>query len=511
MEDKKRLIKSISITFGILIVLLLVLFFVGKAFGLFSYAKEGQTRSIVTLGGIKVTILNDSEDNLDLINGYPMPDSEGLLRNPIEFNIENAGTQKALDITLKLVNDTEAQDNCVIEGTNTPCTALSANKIRYAYKINNGSYSTPANLGENNNIIFNDLIDPQEVMKVSLVIWIDKEAGNEIQGSYFYGNLVITGEKHVTHIGTSFAFDGTDLETGEQPTQPITNYDFVTPEAGYYRLEVWGASGGDSQTKDGNGYPTSYRGGYGAYSVGEVYLEDNTPLYVVLGGEGQSVITNVSNVGTGGYNGGGSGGPGVNGTFPYGSGGGGATHIATSPGLLRNLSGDRDSVLIVAGGGGGGAWGSHGGNGGGNSSTSYQNCNINISATVATQTTGYSFGLGQNGDGGVWRDAGASGSGGAGGGWYGGYAITGSVAGKSSGGAGGSGYLKSTLSNKGMYCYDCEEKINLETDSAIFTVKTNGASQYINAAGCPNGYSSEPIAKCAKQGTGKARITYLGN
>ena len=195
MEDKKRLIKSISITFGILIVLLLVLFFVGKAFGLFSYAKEGQTRSIVTLGGINVTILNDSEDNLDLINGYPIPDSEGLLRNPIEFNIENVGTQKALDITLKLVNDTEAQNNCVIEGTNTPCTELSASKIRYAYKINNGSYSTPANLGENNNIIFNDLIDPQEVMKVSLVIWIDKEAGNEIQGSYFMGNLVITGEK----------------------------------------------------------------------------------------------------------------------------------------------------------------------------------------------------------------------------------------------------------------------------------------------------------------------------
>ena len=195
MEKKHKNLINISIVLSIFILVPLIVFFLGKSLGLFEYAKEGQTRSVVTLGGIKVTILNDSEDNLDLINGYPIPDSEGLLRNPIEFNIENAGTQKALDITLKLVNDTEAQDNCVIEGTNTPCTALSANKIRYAYKINNGSYSTPANLGENNNIIFNDLIDPQEVMKVSLVIWIDKEAGNEIQGSYFYGNLVITGEK----------------------------------------------------------------------------------------------------------------------------------------------------------------------------------------------------------------------------------------------------------------------------------------------------------------------------
>ena len=364
MEDRKRLIKSISITFGILIVLLLVLFFVGKAFGLFSYAKEGQTRSIVTLGGINVTILNDSEDNLDLINGYPIPDSEGLLRNPIEFNIENVGTQNALDITLKLVNDTEAQDNCVIEGTNTPCTELSASKIRYAYKIGNGSYSTPANLGENNNIIFEDVINAGQTKKVSLVIWIDKEAGNEIQGSYFYGNLVITGEKHVTHIGTTFTFDGTDTEpiagssssgsTGGEGSN--TDYAFSIPETGYYRLEVWGASGGANRATDGNGYVSDYRGGFGAYSVGDVSLEKDTPLYVVLGGEGASVISTTASYpsgGAGGYNGGGNGGPGYNTRFPYGAGGGGATHIATSPGLLRNLSNDRDSILIVAGGGGG--------------------------------------------------------------------------------------------------------------------------------------------------------------
>lgn len=34
-------------------------------------------------------------------------------------------------------------------------------------------------------------------------------------------------------------------------------------------------------------------------------------------------------------------------------GGGGATHIATIPGILNSLEGTKESILIVAGGGGG--------------------------------------------------------------------------------------------------------------------------------------------------------------
>ena len=87
MEKKHKNLINISIVLGIILIVPLIVFFVGTSFGLFEYAKEGQTRSVVKIGGIRVTILNDSENNLDLINGYPMPDSEGLLRNPIEFNI----------------------------------------------------------------------------------------------------------------------------------------------------------------------------------------------------------------------------------------------------------------------------------------------------------------------------------------------------------------------------------------------------------------------------------------
>ncbi len=84
-------------------------------------------------------------------------------------------------------------------------------------------------------------------------------------------------------------------------------------------------------------------------------------------------------------------------------------------------------------------------------------------------------------------------------------------------GGGGSGYIASSklasVDNirKSMYCYNCQEALNTETDSSIFTVSTTGTSSYRDTTNCPNGYSSDPVAKCAKVGNGHARITYLGN
>jgi len=159
----------------------------------------------------------------------------------------------------------------------------------------------------------------------------------------------------------------------------------ITLDPGTYKLETWGAQGGT----DGGS-----TGGLGGYSIGTISLSAKTTLYIGVGGSGS--------LSTGGYNGGGSG----NGNSNYGVGGGGATHIATSTGLLSSLSGNKTSILLVAGGGGGGDDGVPAGAGGGISG------GASGGGSVATQTAGYAFGLGQQ----------ASPFGSGGGGWYGGYA-----------------------------------------------------------------------------------------
>ena len=117
---------------------------------------------------------------------------------------------------------------------------------------------------------------------------------------------------------------------------------FTAPVSGNYKLEVWGASGGSIDT--------TYIGGYGGYSKGEINLSSNDKLYINIGGQGNEKST--SSTIAGGYNGGGIGAGDA--SFPvYSTGGGGATHISNVSGLLSSLSSKINNILIVAGGGGG--------------------------------------------------------------------------------------------------------------------------------------------------------------
>ena len=199
----------------------------------------------------------------------------------------------------------------------------------------------------------------------------------------------------------------------EGGTGEVKNYSYtggvqqVTLPAGRYKLEVWGAQGGD----DGS------IGGLGGYAVGNLTLSSTDTLYIVVGGEGGNY-----NNPTGGYNGGGAGG--TYHEYRYGAGGGGATHIALRSGLLSSLSSYRSDILLVAGGGGGADGnGAGGGTGGGTSGGS-------SGGSGGTQSSGYSFGIGAQG---------GSNAGGGGGGWYGGQR------GDSVDGAGGgSGYVNTS-------------------------------------------------------------------
>ena len=56
-----------------------------------------------------------------------------------------------------------------------------------------------------------------------------------------------------------------------------------------------------------------------------------------------------------------------------------------------------------------------------------------------------------------------------------------------------------------MYCYNCTES----TDENTYTINTFGSSDLTDKENCLNGYSEEPISKCAKAGNGYVKITFL--
>ena len=206
-------------------------------------------------------------------------------------------------------------------------------------------------------------------------------------------------------------------------------------------FDISGAAGG---TNWSSGITTTK----GGRVQGTLSVTPGSTLFIYVGGAGSQAIT-TSNANTGGWNGGGLGGTG-NGTSPNcycGTGGGGATDLRTTAGVLS-------SRLLVAGGGGGSANNyraiqDNGGDGGGligASSTAAAASSTN--ATGGTQSAGgtgnkwNTWPQSSNGSLGIGSDAASTtGGGGGGGGYFGG-------AGASwTGGGGGSSYTHPTLAS----------------------------------------------------------------
>ena len=320
-------------------------------------------------------------------------------------------------------------------------------------------------------------------------------------------------------------YNASNLTMTAQWEQAVFDFDYTgndqpwnIPRSGYYKIEAWGASGGNAN----NGEDGNYRGGYGGYSVGLSNLSQNNTLHVYVGGGGNIIngFDNVQTVGNG-YNGGGNVSRQQYVCYVSGSGGGGATHVATASGELRYIT-DPSAVLIVAGGGGGAtvtfgnvnnvdACHNHsgiGGDGGGESGDTGEASQVHSSGNalggtqLAAGTNSYamndhiqtaaSFGLG------CAAVADSSSIGGnlhisGGGGWYGG------SCGRHGGGGGGSGYIgnsnlvSSSSVTKHMTCHSC-------------TVSNTPESKTESN----NDVSADAESDHSKIGNGHVRITWIG-
>lgn len=225
-----------------------------------------------------------------------------------------------------------------------------------------------------------------------------------------------------------------NIKTGD-----ILNFDYtgavqsVTLPKGTYKLECWGAQGGNRSQDSASATVTG--SGFGGYSIGILTLTQLTTCYIYVGGQG-GMSSSTGNVKVeGGFNGGGF--ASHESTGEPGNGGGGATDVRIAQDSLY-------ARIIVAGGGGGsGEDNETGGYGGGETGGAGSG---NTSLTQASQTSGgtnsFGFGLGGN----------TYNGGAGGGGWYGGasrYSVSSySTGSDSEGGGGGSGYVYTSSTAK---------------------------------------------------------------
>ena len=241
-----------------------------------------------------------------------------------------------------------------------------------------------------------------------------------------YGN---TNKNYIARLKSGIATTGYTFKGKEfNCINDVATY--IPPKRGSYKLEVYGAQGGNATS----GGRTAV-GGYGGYAVGNYFMGNIENLYICVGGKGGNTV---STIGAVGYNGGNGGSMWSN--VRWGA-SGGTTHIAKSQnlGTLKNYVNNKNNVLIVAGAGGGaGCDGSNvnaGGSGGGVNGSNGRGA---LPGTGGSQTGGgygrpdpnSSLRFGSFGYGGPL-------SAGGGAGWYGG----GGANYNASSGGGGSGYI----------------------------------------------------------------------
>lgn len=168
------------------------------------------------------------------------------------------------------------------------------------------------------------------VINTPITVESAPEFNSSINGTYIvtytalYEGYPITAERKIEVIDPivyDYAY------TGDEQV-------FETPINGVYRMELWGASGGDM---------APYIGGKGAYTVGDIALKYSEMLYVYVGGKGSDSTDD------GGYNGGGSLTSGQN---AYGRAGGGATDIRLNNSGVDQFESLKSRIMVAAGGGG---------------------------------------------------------------------------------------------------------------------------------------------------------------
>ena len=140
---------------------------------------------------------------------------------------------------------------------------------------------------------------------------------------YIDGELKETKIRKVTVFETVTNFSYTGAEQA-----------YIVPASGYYKIELWGASGGNN-----NG-----TAGKGAYTSGEIYLNKNEILYFYVGQNptyqsGSCYNDNPNNS----FNGN---------TTGSCVGGGGATDVRLVSGVWYNFNSLKTRIMVSAGGGG---------------------------------------------------------------------------------------------------------------------------------------------------------------
>lgn len=162
------------------LIIALVIVVVGTSLALNKYSTLGTSKNVFKTGTLIVKL--EDGNSLSLLNSVPMSDSDVSNLDSYKFNIKNTGTLDAkYEISLIEDEDKYNSDNC--SDNKLPFTSLK-------YSINNGE-ETETKALDDTGLLMYDTIDAGTTKNYNLKIWINENAGNEVQGKHFHAKLKV--------------------------------------------------------------------------------------------------------------------------------------------------------------------------------------------------------------------------------------------------------------------------------------------------------------------------------
>ncbi len=324
MTKKKELV-LIMIGLGLLLIAI-----TGITYAAFSYSKAGEKVNTITTG-VMVMSYTESSNVISITNALPTTDATGkkLSKSGEYFDFSVASTVQgqaliSYEIGVKKQSGSTMADNNIklylteknSDGTETEVTAPRV----YREETTANSYTGRP---EGEMSLYTGTTSSNVTKNYRLRMWVNENYNPQGDG----GNLSFKVKVNV--YGKSGSNSMATMTYGYTGTAQT----FTAPQTGTYKIELWGAQGGDYNDA---------LGGKGAYTAGEINLTKGDVLHVYVGEQPHDH--------QGGYNGGSSGWEKTrDGVY---RGGGGATDIRLTSGAWNNTA-SLASRLMVAGGGAG--------------------------------------------------------------------------------------------------------------------------------------------------------------
>ena len=247
MQRRNIMFLSISLV-------LIILLGIGVSYSMWNISVSQDTNNTAYTECFDLSITN-KENNINLDSAYAISNDKGKSLTPYTFTVTNT-----CDITAKYNINLEVLNN----------STLSSEFIDVMFEGNINllsSYDTTDKVNTTSiesRKLTTGILKSKESKEYSLRLWIDYNTTLEdlnIEIKTFKSKIVVVG-KPINYTGdTVFNFD----YTGAEQT-------FVAPVSGTYKLETWGAQGGNGSNVNsglGTGGGSGFYGDGGTYNVGK--------------------------------------------------------------------------------------------------------------------------------------------------------------------------------------------------------------------------------------------------